>query len=178
MNRRLKLFLTLSITLNILFIGMIAGWSIQRWNAHPWQSVREELDPQSRNIVARIFQKARRDIHEQAAIARAARKDMIATLKAETFDEQAFDKNLTRMREAQKEVMNRKAETVKELAKALPVSDRQKLAAHLARALGGYERRIHRARKPRALPAEKAAQDSSKDQDSAAPASSLPVTSP
>ncbi|MCB1562008.1 MAG: periplasmic heavy metal sensor [Alphaproteobacteria bacterium] len=165
MNRRLKLFLTLSITLNVLLAGMIAGWSVQRWNAHPWQAVREELDPQSRNVVARVFQKARRDMHEQARIARAARKDMIATLKADTFDEQAFDKNLTRMREAQMEVMNRKAETVKELAMELSVSDRQKLAKHLVRALGGHERRIHRARKPRVLSPEQPAADTSKNQE-------------
>lgn len=152
MTTGLRVIFTVSVIMNVLLMGAAAGFFVQRWSVSPsWEITREALSPESRNIVARVFQKFHRDVKEDVGAVRSARKEMVQILKAESFDEAAFDKVQAKMQKAQFKVMEQKALITKDLAMQLSGDDRQKLAENLVKALGGYERRVHRHREPRPL---------------------------
>ena len=56
MSKRFKILLTGSLLVNVLLIGMVGGHFYKRWASHPWHQVKEELSPETRNHVGRVFQ--------------------------------------------------------------------------------------------------------------------------
>ena len=146
MRKSTKIIFTLSILLNVVLIGVVVGGAAKQYKAHHWHKVKADLSPESRNIVARNFRAAHRDMADVRGKAQKVRKDMESIFKAEEFDEAAFDKAVKKMRALKEQMHERKIEAVKELAKSLPQEERKKMAGKLARSMelkkrGGMKKR-------------------------------------
>ena len=149
---RTKLVCTVSILINILLLGMIAGHYYYKWSHHPWQSVKKDLSPESRNIVGRTFQSAFRDIRPLGDEARKARAELIKILSAEEFDEAAFDKTVAEIVDVRREMTAIKIQATKDAAMNLSAEERKKMADRMAKMVGGgHEKRVKRDREPRMM---------------------------
>ncbi|MCB9983526.1 MAG: periplasmic heavy metal sensor [Rhodospirillales bacterium] len=150
MDKKVKIMLVGSVVLNLLLGGMVGGHVYKRWSAHPWHEVKEQLSPESRNLVGRTFQSAFRDIKPLGDKARKARADLVKILSADEFDEAAYDKAAAQMLEIGGEMKAHKVETIKTLASQMSVEDRRKMADRMAFMVGGgHERRVKRQRSPK-----------------------------
>lgn len=152
MKRGIRIIFTASLLLNMLLLGVVGGHVYMQWQAHPWQDVREDLSPEARNKAARIFQSAFRKIREVGDGARKARAELVKTLSAETFDPKAFDRDAMKLAEARAEITTLKIEATKEVAEVLDAQERAKMARRMTDIIGGgWEKRVHRDRKPMGL---------------------------
>jgi Spy/CpxP family protein refolding chaperone len=132
MSRRTKTFLTLSVLLNILLAGVAGGMVIEKWQREPWHNMKE-LAPDTRNLLGRSYQEARAEMSATFREMREARKEINEVLEAEPFDAAAFEAGAQRMQKAQRKMIDRKIEIMKELAPQIPPEERQKLSSHLMR---------------------------------------------
>lgn len=135
MRSSTKVIFTLSVLLNVVLIGVVAGGVIKDLRKQPWHQAKEELSPESRSIVARNFRATHndmRDIREQSQKLREQMKDIF---KAEVFDVEAFDKAALKMDELKQKMHQRKIESIRELAQSLPQEERVKMADKLARGM-------------------------------------------
>ena len=128
MSKKIKIFFTLSIMLNILLLGVISGMVINKLQYTSWKYANEEFSPESRHLVARSFQKAHKDIKSTFEQSKKARKNIRNILAAEEFDLKAFEKAMCNMQSVHKEMMERKIKMMIELAQALPLEERVKLS--------------------------------------------------
>ncbi|MBX2834682.1 MAG: periplasmic heavy metal sensor [Micavibrio sp.] len=151
MREGFKVALTLSILMNILFIGVAGGIAYRQWSHKPWHKVSHDLSPEARNIVGRSFQAAFKDIRPLGNDARKKRAELIKILSAETFEEEAFDENVSKLVSIQDEIMAMKIEGIRKMAKELPAEDRAKMADKIARVVGGREHRVKRHNRPEGL---------------------------
>ena len=92
MSQKLKLFFTISVLLNLLLIGTLAGF-LFRCNYHGGPSPAEmtKLSPEGKALMTESFQKSHDEMGDVFDQARAARADVITILQADTFDKKAFD---------------------------------------------------------------------------------------
>ena len=149
MRKRFKILLGVSLLVNILFIGLVGGHIYHKTRSHPWHEAKKELSPEVRNIVGRNFQTAFRDIRPKVDQAKKARAALLDTLTAENFDEEKFDRDVERLMAIGEDIQLRKVEAIKEIAKQVPTEERQKMAEKMSYFVGGgYERKVHRPRKP------------------------------
>ncbi|HOO82331.1 MAG TPA: periplasmic heavy metal sensor [Alphaproteobacteria bacterium] len=156
MDKKIKIVLVGSVVLNLLLGGMVGGHVYKRWSAHPWHEVKEQLSPESRNLVGRTFQSAFREIKPLGDKARKARVDLVKILSADDFDEEAYDKAAAKMLEIGGEMKAHKVETIKTLAAQLSVEERRKMADRMAQMVGGgHERHVERHRRPKMVAPDK-----------------------
>lgn len=149
---RMKTLLTLSVVLNVLLIGGFGGHIYKRWSSHPWHAVKQELSPETRNVIGRTFQSAFREIKPLGDEARKARADLVRILSADEFDEAAFDKAAEKISGVRSEMVAIKIQATKDAALQLSVEERRKMADRMAKMVGGgHERRVKRHRRPKAM---------------------------
>ena len=150
MKRYIKILLTGSVMLNIVFIGGIGGHAYKQWSQHPWHEVKQELSPETRNVVGRTFQSTFREIRPLGQKARKTRAEILKIFTAEEFDEEAFDKAAIKMTDTRAKMSALKIQATKNVAMKLSYEERQKMADRMARMVGGgHERKVKRKRKPR-----------------------------
>jgi len=146
MNRKLKIFLTLSIILNLLLIGALGGFSYKRWQHHkPFE--REMLSAEAQQVLRDTFTARRENMRETFAEARASRNALADILAADEFDPDAFDAAIAQKQVLTDRIMQAHIDGVRALALALPDDDRKKMARHLAGRLDPMSRKKH-ARRP------------------------------
>lgn len=133
MNRKLKLFFTLSVLLNILMIGTMAGF-LMKCNYRPGPDFRDmaKLSAEGKALMDATFTKSHDEMGDVFNDARAARADVIDILTADTFDKPAFDKASAKLRKIQTRIMQRRVDTAAELSEKLKPEDRKLLAEWLA----------------------------------------------
>ncbi len=149
MKKRFKVLLTGSLLVNVLLIGFVGGHMYRKWANHPWQEVKQELAPQTRNVVGRTFQSAFRDIRPLGDEARKERASLVKILSAEEFDEAAFDEAVENLTGLSEQMMALKIKATKEVAGELSADERRKMADRMAKMIGGgKERHVKRDRKP------------------------------
>lgn len=142
MSKKIRLLFTISVLLNVLLLGVSGGLVIKNSYHRPsWDKVKEGLSPETRNLMAREFQKAHRDMKPLGEEARKARKDVMNALSRKEFSESEFDTAMERLQKAQKNIMEKKIEATKALAAELPVGERKKLAEHFSLTFGGKHSR-------------------------------------
>lgn len=132
MSRTLKIFFTVSVVMNLLLLGVAGGMAYKEWSRHSWRGEVANLAPETRNAMARAFQKTHKDIRPIGEKARRLRKEMMNILSAETFDEKKFDAAVRDFEKIQEEMMDVKIAAMKELASDLPAAERKKLAEKLS----------------------------------------------
>lgn len=153
MNRNLRLLFTLSLLANVLLLGVAGGFA---WKHYMYKSgravlMKESLDQTSRQIVMKSMKESRPEIEEKIAAAKDARKDLIAVMVAEDFDETAYDNAARTLIERQTVLMESKAEVARGLFQQLPREARQKLAKKFS--MVGMEGKKHfRPQKSSAMP--------------------------
>jgi uncharacterized membrane protein len=135
MRKTTKILFTASILLNIALLGALGGKVYKDAKRHPWKLVKEELSPESRNIVARNFRATHRQMWQTHKEGQALRKKMDKILKAEEFDEEAFRKNAEKIAKLKEKMNKARLDSMVDLAKTLPYEDRVKIADKMARAM-------------------------------------------
>lgn len=149
MSKKIKFILTGSLLLNILLGGIITGHCYKRWAHHPWNSVKQDMAPESRNHIARTFQGAFREIRPIGDEARKARADLVKILSAEDFDEKAFDEGVAKLLDAGERITALKIKATKDIANELSAEERGKMAKRMTDMIGGgKEKHVRRHRKP------------------------------
>lgn len=147
MRRSTKIILSVSLITNLLLVGVVGGAAYKKWSARPWHEVKKQLEPESRNVVARTFQDKFREIRPIGREARKARGDLIKVMTAEEFDVEAFDKAANELTDLRDRISEIKLQATKDILSQLPKEEREKLAGRLAESIGGgMERKVHRDR--------------------------------
>ncbi len=133
MSRKLKLFFTISVLINLLLVGTLAGF-IAKCNYRPGPNPDDmaKLSPAGKALMAETFTKSHDELGDIFKDARDARADVIAVLEADTFDKSAFDAASEKLRQLQTKIMQRRVDTAAELAGRLNADDRKLLAEWLA----------------------------------------------
>jgi uncharacterized membrane protein len=149
MSKRLRIFFTVSIALNIVLLGIVGGDAYRRWQDSPWWEVREEVSPENQNKVASTFQSAFRDIRTVSDEARKIRAEIVTILSAEKFDKGRFEDAIRRLAVTRNKIAAIKVKATRDLAEALSQQERAKMAERMARMVGGgMERHVDRGRRP------------------------------
>jgi uncharacterized membrane protein len=141
MTAKFKSIFTVSILLNVLLFGALAGVTADRFMHRPWEKMlSKDLTPETQNVMARTFQKSHEQIKGSYEEMQKAREDMAAAFSASTFDANAYEEAVKRMNKARAKVMDQRFETMKELAAELPQDERKKMAKQIAKGFGGYHK--------------------------------------
>ncbi len=132
---------TISILLNLLLIGVVGGMAL-RQPQKSWHEATKEMSPEAQHLMARTFQKSRRDMGAEIREMRAAKKALAKAVSAKEFDKKAYERAMKRLSVARAKMAEGRGEAIKELAAELPREERKKLAGRLTRPFGGrHERR-------------------------------------
>lgn len=137
MTKRVKIFFTVSVLLNLLLGGALAGMAVDEMGHKPWEEVKAELAPETQNLLARSFQESSRAMSSTIGDMRSAREKMKKIFSAKEFDETAYDKAVEEMTLAQQKLMNERLRVSKELATQLPQEEREKIAEKFSKPWGG-----------------------------------------
>lgn len=134
MMRTMKIIMTLSVVLNILFIGTIGSYAYKTMQHKPqWRErIQDKLSPEGQNYMARTFQEIKAEMKNDFQDFRRLQQDMISLMEAEEFDDKAYDKLANEIAEKHMAMMAAKIKTHKQMAQDLSAEDRKLLARRLA----------------------------------------------
>jgi Spy/CpxP family protein refolding chaperone len=127
MNKNVKIFFTVSVLLNLLLIGLMAGQAYKTWADEPWRrgDITKKLSPEGQAIVKNLMREAvpRKDEHFQSMAD--MRAEMGTLLRADPFDPEAFDALTSRMVTLKTRMTRDRMGTTKEIALSLVPEDRK-----------------------------------------------------
>ncbi|MGN7439198.1 MAG: periplasmic heavy metal sensor [Alcanivorax sp.] len=137
MSKKIKVIFTLSIILNVLFIGLMVG-HFQKMKKHAdWHQVKETLAPETRGILKDTFKGRWKNMRTAFKEMRDNKMAMKEVLIAEDFDALAYDKVAEKMVEFNGIFMRDRIDAIKEVFAKLPQEERVKLADHTIEKLTG-----------------------------------------
>lgn len=152
MRKSMKILFTASVLLNVVLLGVGGGMAYKHWAEHPWQKLKRDLAPETRNVIARNFRATHKQIKPLAEQAHQGREKLMEIIQAEEFDGAAFDDAVSEMQENQEKVMDIKIDTMKKIAAELPAEERAKMAKKFVSALDRerkyYKNRDHKWKHP------------------------------
>lgn len=150
MNKNLKLICTVSILINLLLAGALAGMSMDKRRDMPWEKVKEGLSPESQKLVTKMFQDTWKDMSSVMRQSMENRKYLAEVVAADEFDPAKFDEAVQRIQGVQNLIAKRKIESTKELLQKLPPEDRKMLAEQVANSFSwrGRGKRPHNYPRP------------------------------
>lgn len=129
MNRRLKIIFTLSVLLNVLLIGVVAGSCYKRMDRSYGFS--ETRDPQLNNKIAKAMAASRKEqeaVHKQM---KDAKGDLVKVLAASVFSEDDFKAASEKVYEAQGAVFKARNEATLKMARDMSPEERKEMAEHM-----------------------------------------------
>jgi uncharacterized membrane protein len=144
MNRRMKLIFTISILLNIVFVGVGAGLLYKFCRDVP---IPGEMSPDARNFVARTYQQGRADVRPLIDEVKARKKKVEAILLADEFNAKAYDAAVDDVLETQGKIARHRADTMSKALEQLSPEDRKKFSKHILDGLTPGRRGGHKPRK-------------------------------
>lgn len=138
MNKTFKFVFLVSLVLNLLFLGVILGRVPHGFDRPPARQQRME------QALKKLPEPAQTRFRERFAQIRAAgdplrermdaaRNEALRLLSAETFDEAAYDQQLTKYAELRQEMFKRMGQVIKQTVKELSPGERRMLADLLRR---------------------------------------------
>ena len=150
MSRKFKILLSVSLVLNVLLLGMMGGmlYKKHQWRQYRSVAVASDLSPEARNIVARNFQAAQRDMKNSFRRSKKARNDVIKLLKKDEVDEKRYERAIEALKKTQGDMIERKMEMLYQLSRELPPEERKKISEHFIRPHGPHKGRGDEKRKP------------------------------
>jgi len=147
MNRRMKFVFTVSLLLNIVFIGAGAGM-LYRF-AQEVRIIPGQMSPEARHFIARTFQEGREEVKPLITDVKARRAKVENILTADEFDKKAYDKAVDEMLSSRDKISRKRADIMGRALVDLPAQDRQKFAKRILDGLeghkpkkGGYHRKM------------------------------------
>ncbi len=147
MNRRMKIIFTLSLLLNIVFIG-VAGGMFYRF-CQERIDIPGDMTPAARSFMARTFQQGREQIFPMIKTVKKQRQTVEDVITADDFDLQEYNKATDSMLDTREQITRKRAEIMGEALVDLPQKDRKTFARRILDGLegrrphgGGYHHRM------------------------------------
>jgi uncharacterized membrane protein len=138
MNRTARIVFVISIILNVLMLGVIVGQSPRRFA--PGAMRQQRLDQVLKNLpeaeqsrLRERFQKLRTAADPMFGEIRQAEDQAVDLLGRETFDEAAYDHQVSKINEMRQNMTKQLAQVVKDAIKDLSASERRHFADLLRR---------------------------------------------
>jgi len=138
MNRTARIVFVISIILNVLMLGVIVGQSPSRFTPGAMRQQRldqvlKNLPEAEQNRLRERFQRLRTAADPLFGQIRQAEDQAVDLLGAETFDQAAYDRQVSKINEMRQNMTNELAQVVKEATKDLSASERRHFADLLRR---------------------------------------------
>lgn len=141
MKKSHKIFLTSSVILNVVLIGVIAGHAVRAAKEAPWSKMQAELAPETREIMRKMFEEKREKIHAHMVDMKERKANMEAILAAPQFNADDFDVAVADWRSLNDRIISGKIESFKTIMAQLPQEERAKLAPKFVNMLVGHDRK-------------------------------------
>jgi len=135
MSKKIRILITVSIVLNVIFLGFAVGAVYRHMDNKPWRELRSELAPETKHLMARQFEKNHTELETVVKRAKSQKEKLIEMLTAENFDRARFEREAKRLHGYQSQIRERKLESLAELADQLPMTERDKLCGLFRHAL-------------------------------------------
>jgi uncharacterized membrane protein len=133
MSKGLKIFLTVSVLLNVLLVGVLIGtfshtvlWRMERGKRA--FSFIKELPPPKREMVFETMKKMKKDSRENRKKIKAARDEVIDAFAAPEFDAARFDRSVAALHALMEQLTDDIAEETKKIALELSPEERKEIA--------------------------------------------------
>lgn len=141
MSKRIKLIFTISILLNIVFIGVGAGMLYRYCQDIP---IPGTMSPDARNFVARTYQNGREEIKPLIDEVKVRRKTVEDILQSDGFDRKAYDSAVDDLLETQGKIARHRADTMGKALNDLSDEDRKKFSKEIINGLTPGRPRHHK----------------------------------
>lgn len=134
MKKHVKIVFTISIILNMLFAGMLAGMAMRPDAPPSWrdEKLMAALSPEARSLMDENFKATHEKLHPVFLQAREKRKELIGVIEAERFDPDAYRRKAAELRSLQDKIMDSRVVTAGTLAAQLKQEDRRLMSEWLA----------------------------------------------
>jgi len=133
MSNRVKAFLTVSLVLNVLFIGILIGSLSGDFKEH--RKMRADMHSSIDNLPeekAKLVKKTMRNLHKETKKTRKqvrkTRKNINQIISAPEFDVSAYDAEIKKLQDLQAEIMDKFGKATKELALQMEQDEREVIA--------------------------------------------------
>ncbi len=141
MKKNVKILFTLSVLLNVAFLGAAGGMAYHEWQKSPWHKVRNDMakndvSPQSQDMLKQRFGKMHQEMEPLFAEMRKNREEMRVLLQKRDFDAVRFDLVTQNYRKLRRLMGEQMSDVTKQLAAQLPAQDRQKMADQFVQGFG------------------------------------------
>lgn len=139
MRNAAKIVLTVSLVLNVLFLGAFFGrvYHGDRHEPGDWQKMKVALAPETQEVLKATFSAKKRDVIPLFKQAHQKKEAMKFLIMAEEFDEQAYSFLAQEMKTLSMQLMTHRLITIKTILSQLPQAERAKMAEHTANMLLG-----------------------------------------
>ena len=107
MSKRMKMIFTISVLLNIVFVGVGAGMLYRYCQDIP---IPGTMSPDARNFVARTYQNGREEVKPLITEVKARRERVEDILESDNFDRKAYDNAVDDLLETQGKIARHRAD--------------------------------------------------------------------
>lgn len=136
MNPRIKLFFTLSLILNVMFVGAGLGL-LYRFCMDMPMPIPTDMSPEARHFIAKTFQDGRDQTKPLIEEIKSKRSKVEDIITADKFDGKAYDKAVEDMLDTRDKISRKRADIMGEALKELPAEDRERFAKRILDGLEG-----------------------------------------
>lgn len=132
MSKRMKLIFTISVLLNIVFVGVAAGMFYRYCQDIP---IPGTMSPDARNFVARTYQSGREEVKPLITEVKARRQTVEDILESDNFDRKTYDAAVDDLLETQGKIARHRADTMGKALTELSDDDRKKFSKEIINGL-------------------------------------------
>ncbi len=125
MSKTLKIIFTISILLNLLMAGVIIGHAAKKWKESDWYEVKDQLQPETRELMRQAFRSGFKEVRPLFREARQKRNELSQILSAEEFDGQAYDRVSEDLMDIESRMFAHRYGVVKDISEQLPAAERK-----------------------------------------------------
>lgn len=145
MSKILKVIFTVSVLLNIAFVGVLSGHYAKKMKK--WDSFHSDLAPETVSLLKQTFADHKDQMRENRKKTRQKMSTITEILNAEHFDENAFRDAVRDWSGLHNEITKQKTEVMVGLVNRLSVEERRKVSKRFVQVLSGKTGRHGKGRK-------------------------------
>lgn len=146
MTRTIKVIFTLSLLCNVLLVGVVGGHIYHRVQSSPWKEGRAQLSEEARALMRQSFHQNKAQHREDKRAMRDKIEQMRDVLSAQDFDVTAYDALSSGMIALRAQHMDRKMQSLKNVAITLQPEERATLSHMITKQ---FDVKKHKKRKGR-----------------------------
>ncbi len=134
MSKSVKIVFTVSILLNVLFLGIAVGGFVHGMQVQqrPWDRTKARLTHESRDIIKSVFKHKRKAVMPLFKEVVKQREEVRNILSAPEFDVNAYDAFVAEFKTLNWKLMDSRLNAVRDIFSKLPVEERRKIAGYMA----------------------------------------------